>query len=33
MPISRKTLWIGAGLVLAVVAVLALAIFGGGGGY
>jgi hypothetical protein len=32
MPISRKALWIGAGLVLAVVAVLAVTIFGGGGG-
>jgi hypothetical protein len=32
MPLSRRTLWIGAGLVLAVVAVLLVAVYGGGGG-
>jgi hypothetical protein len=32
MPLSRRTLWIGAGLALTVVVVVLLAAFGGGGG-
>jgi hypothetical protein len=32
MPLSRRTLWFGAGLALTVVVVVLLAAFGGGGG-
>ena len=32
MPLSRKTVWIGAGLALTVVVVVLLALYGGGGG-